>query len=227
MPWGAIKYVTSGMTLIAFITMLGVWLYREKLSQTGKLIRLAPISKRADIIDTFLNKIKIDTTMLTKQQRYFLAIKIIDERLIQYKTTAKVIISLAIITAGLAAYSIRHERPSPFHDLPKHFQTFYYYDDKDFFSEKRGTPITTPMKSDWALDDDGKLYEMHPSDQRVLFVFDRFVEISEIPINGAIFKRHGDGLEIIVPKYGNPLMKIYFKTKEGKWDELASMRNVV
>jgi hypothetical protein len=46
-PWEAIKYVSSGVTLLAFIAAIILAIYRRSLLSRERLIELAPASERA------------------------------------------------------------------------------------------------------------------------------------------------------------------------------------
>lgn len=99
MPWQAIAYVSSGVTLIAFIIAAAAWVHRNQILKTERMIRLAPEESRAELIQNTLEFFNIDTSRLTREQKYELAIIQIRERAARFRLTAAAV----IIIAGLAA----------------------------------------------------------------------------------------------------------------------------
>jgi len=68
----AIQYVTSGFTLIAFLIACAAFIARIHLSRKERLIAAAPAAKRAELVEIALEGFKVDTTSLTKDQKYSL-----------------------------------------------------------------------------------------------------------------------------------------------------------
>lgn len=71
--WEAIKYVSSGLTLVAFVIAAAVSLYRKQILAKAKLINLAREEDRAPLISKSLEFLEIDPSELTKEQRYKIA----------------------------------------------------------------------------------------------------------------------------------------------------------
>jgi hypothetical protein len=66
----AIKYVTGGLTLVAFIAAVVAALIRTSLKQKEGLIRSATDARRNELVDTALEGFRVDTADLTKRQKY-------------------------------------------------------------------------------------------------------------------------------------------------------------
>ena len=104
--WEAIKYVSSGITLVAFIIALTAWVYRTKILERERTIRLAPENERRDLVERTLEFFSIDTAGLSRQQKYNLAIKQIQERAARFRLVAFVIIIIAFLTTGVSIFAI-------------------------------------------------------------------------------------------------------------------------
>ena len=79
--WTAIQFVSSGFTLAAFFVAVAAWAYRRKLLADSELIRTAPKEERKALVFAKYGKLfDIDTTKLTKQQSYDLAVEQIRTR---------------------------------------------------------------------------------------------------------------------------------------------------
>src|SRR5438477_1211584 len=66
----AIKYVTGGLTLVAFIAAVVAALIRTSLKQKEGLIRHATDARRSELVETALEGFRVDTADLTKRQKY-------------------------------------------------------------------------------------------------------------------------------------------------------------
>jgi len=102
--WNAIPYVTSGITLVAFIAAIAAWTYKSKLDERQRLIRTAPEGDRGPLVRNALEFLNVDTAELTKQQQYNIALEQIHARAQRFKITAALIGFLAFIAAGVTLY---------------------------------------------------------------------------------------------------------------------------
>jgi len=112
MMWSAITYVSSGLTLLAFIIAVAAWVHRNNILGAERRIQLAPPQERAQLVERTLEFFNIDTTRLTTGQQYNLAIRQIDARAQRFRIIATVVSVLFAITAGVAAFAIAHDRSS-------------------------------------------------------------------------------------------------------------------
>lgn len=111
--WTAIKYVGSGLTLVAFLCALAAWLYRSYLLRRERLIKSVPEAKRAALVERTLVLFNIDTRKLTPEQQYNLALEQIRDRAKRFRVTAGVIVVIALIAAVLTFIAIPKVSPPP------------------------------------------------------------------------------------------------------------------
>lgn len=105
MPWGAISYVSSGFTLVAFIIATVAWIVKNHSEEKRKLIELASEDARAGLVDQALDLVRVDTSGLSKEQRYDLAIVLINKRAERLKVIVFLVCFLAVLGCGTAIYS--------------------------------------------------------------------------------------------------------------------------
>ena len=112
--WEAIAYVSSGLTLTAFLAAVAAWVYKNKSEEKERLLQTAPQSQRAKLVEQALESFHVDTSSLTKQQQYDLAVQQIQARAQRFRWTAIVVVLLVLIAATIAAYAInRIAAPNP------------------------------------------------------------------------------------------------------------------
>lgn len=116
--WEAIQYVTTGLTLVAFLVTVVAWAYKSKSEERERLIKTASEDKRADLVRSALEFFDVDTTGLTKEQKYELALAQIHARAQRFRTTAITVCVLAVILAVISAYAIS-QTPPPNGEKPK------------------------------------------------------------------------------------------------------------
>src|SRR6266700_5775119 len=104
--WEAIAYVTSGVTLAAFLAASAAWLYRNKIVQQERLIRTAPESDRAALVDRALEFFKVNTEKLTREQQFELAVKQIHARASRFRISAIVVTVIALLAATVVLFAI-------------------------------------------------------------------------------------------------------------------------
>lgn len=71
----ALKYVTGGLTLAAFIVAVIAVIVRAAIRRKEQLILTAPEAERAKLVELALESFHIDTTPLTKKDKYDLLIR--------------------------------------------------------------------------------------------------------------------------------------------------------
>jgi len=101
----AIRYVTSGLTLTAFLATVVLSIYRRRMQSREKLIELAPGDKRASLVESTLEVFSIDTARLTREQAYTLAVEQIRARAKRYQINAIVLLIIFVISAVVFALS--------------------------------------------------------------------------------------------------------------------------
>src|SRR5271157_4994676 len=113
MPWDAIGLVGSGLTLVAFIASIGAWSYQNHLKHTEALIKSAPDKDRPRIMEGFWATVRVDTSSLTENQKYHLAVKLLGERATRFRTSALVVMGIAVLAAIVALVALVHGGSGP------------------------------------------------------------------------------------------------------------------
>jgi len=111
MPWEAIKYVGSGLTLAAFVVAAIAWILKSKSEERERLIDLAKEDERADLVRDALEFFRVDASGLTKAQQYQLALEQIRERAHRFRIIAIVVCIIAVLGTAVALYALT--RPPP------------------------------------------------------------------------------------------------------------------
>ena len=111
--WEAIRYVSSGITLAAFLAAVIAWSYKAKVEERERLIRTAKPDQRADLVRNALEFFHVDTAGLTREQQYNVAIEQIRARGQRFKLLIALVGFLAAITATVAIYAIAITKPQP------------------------------------------------------------------------------------------------------------------
>lgn len=106
MPWEAIKYVSSGLTLVAFLVAAIVVVLKSKIRETERLIKTASEGDRAGLVKDALEFFSVDTSNLSKQRQFDVAMAQIQARQLRFTLIISAVIALALIGACLAAYAM-------------------------------------------------------------------------------------------------------------------------
>ena len=104
--WESISYVSSGLTLVAFIIAAIAKVYSNRLKQKERLISLASESERTHLVANALEFFNIDTSNLTKGQQFELAKQQISNRAKRFYVTTIVVVIIAILGTALSIYAI-------------------------------------------------------------------------------------------------------------------------
>jgi hypothetical protein len=107
--WRGITYVSSAITLIAFIAAVAAWMYRQNALEKVRLIRSAPADRRPDLVNRALEFFDIDTSGLTRDQQYDLAVRQIDARAARSRNAVMTILAICLIAMGTTAFAVWHQ----------------------------------------------------------------------------------------------------------------------
>lgn len=110
--WESIRYITSGLTLVAFIVAVTSIVIKEALKNKKNLIETAPPEDRAPLVEKALEQYHIETTALTKQQKYNIIMEQIRSRAKKQKQYFRIGIFAFGILALIAVYAIREANDS-------------------------------------------------------------------------------------------------------------------
>jgi tetratricopeptide (TPR) repeat protein len=100
-PFEAIKYVTSGITLAAFIVASVVWLTRAALSRKQRLIEAAPEAARGALVQAALEGFAVDTSGLTREQKFTLLMTRMQHRADRWAVVLRYL-TVVLVTAAIA-----------------------------------------------------------------------------------------------------------------------------
>ncbi|HEX6560313.1 MAG TPA: hypothetical protein VF021_12645, partial [Longimicrobiales bacterium] len=112
-PFEAIQYVGTPIALVAFVAALGAWVYRGRLAERRKLIESAPEAERGRLLDSTIRDFTtVPTDTLTREQRYNLANKLIDERATKFRLMMIVSIIVALLfTVMIVLFTVFQSDP--------------------------------------------------------------------------------------------------------------------
>lgn len=101
-PFEAIQYVGTPIALVAFIVAVGAYVYRSRLVERRKLIEAAPESDRGRLLDRTIQELgPVEPGTLNREQRYQLALRLIEDRAARFRTTALLGAGTAVLLAGV------------------------------------------------------------------------------------------------------------------------------
>jgi hypothetical protein len=101
-PFDAISSVGTPLALAAFVVAVVAWVYRARLAERRKLIETAPEDKRAELLESAIRDFStVPVENLTKDQRYQLAVRLIQERASRFRIAAAVSVVVALLLAAV------------------------------------------------------------------------------------------------------------------------------
>jgi hypothetical protein len=97
-----IQYVGTPIALVAFIVAVVAYAYRGRLEERRKLIEAAPEQERGQLLEKTLRDFTtVPTDTLSREQRYNLAVKLIEERAAKFRLMTLGSVIVAVILAGV------------------------------------------------------------------------------------------------------------------------------
>lgn len=105
--WGAIQYVTGGLTLVAFVAAAASWAYVAYIRARERTItKVTDKNHRAEAVQAVLQRYHIDTANLTPDHQYRLALEQMRAQQRRFVITASLVGLLCLVFFGLTAYAI-------------------------------------------------------------------------------------------------------------------------
>jgi len=104
--WEAIAYVSSGLTLAAFVAAVAAWILKGKSEEKANLISLADSAAKVRLVQDALEFFHVDTKFLSPKQQLEVALEQISNRAERFRIIAFLIGFLAVVAASLSAYAI-------------------------------------------------------------------------------------------------------------------------
>jgi hypothetical protein len=104
--WELIQYVSSALILVALVGAAIAWAYKSKAEERERLILSAHEAQRADLVRRALEFFGVDTTGLTTEQKFEIALAKIHARSTRLGNVCVVACVVAIPLTVLLAYAI-------------------------------------------------------------------------------------------------------------------------
>ena len=120
--WEAIGLVSSGVTLAAFIAAAAATIYSRAARKQERLIKLADEDQRADLVLNALEFFQVDSSKLSRQQQFELALEQIKARARRFMILAISVCFIAVIAGGVTAYAITRDSNNTVTDADIEYQ---------------------------------------------------------------------------------------------------------
>src|SRR5215471_1622157 len=104
--WGALQYVGTGLSLVAFIVAAILLAYRARLTNRAEIIKSAPEKERLEAIATTAEFFRVNVSGLTRAQQQDIALTQIHARARRDLLLAGVSLAVAILLAAIAIAAI-------------------------------------------------------------------------------------------------------------------------
>jgi ABC-type glycerol-3-phosphate transport system permease component len=104
--WQTVQYVTTGVTLVAFLWAGAVVLLRIRLRERERLISSANPRDRPTLVRDALESFHIPTEKLTRDQQYSALLEQMRRKAERFKITAMIVALVALLFAAVTAYAI-------------------------------------------------------------------------------------------------------------------------
>jgi TPR repeat protein len=111
MPFQFIESVTGGFTLIAFLIACIAWIIKIKINNEKELIDSADNERKEKLVKEALEKFHIDTTTLTKQQKFELLMKRMNEKRIIWTRIGLLLLLFSVMVATITFYIYKDTAP--------------------------------------------------------------------------------------------------------------------
>jgi hypothetical protein len=110
--WGALRYVETGLSLVAFAIAAFLFAYRTRLARRAEIIKSAPKKQRLEAIATTAEFFRIDVSGLTRAQQRDIALAQIHARARRDRLLAGVSFVVATSLALIAVVSVSPTKPA-------------------------------------------------------------------------------------------------------------------
>jgi hypothetical protein len=108
MVWETIQHVTTGLSLVAFLVAVISGAYQSQSQKNERLIKSAPEAERAKLVANALEFFNIETSGLSPEQKYKLALEQIHAKAQRFRTTAIVVCFFGLVLGAVAIYAMSH-----------------------------------------------------------------------------------------------------------------------
>src|SRR6266436_688834 len=104
--WGALQYVGSGLSLVAFAVAAILLAYRARLTQRAEIIKSAPENEQLEAIATTAEFLRVDVSRLSRAQQEGIVLAQIHAHARRDLSLAGVSLAFAILLAAIALAAI-------------------------------------------------------------------------------------------------------------------------
>src|SRR5713226_7054590 len=109
--WAALKYVGTGLSLLAFVVAAILFAYRARLKSRAEIIKSAPEKERLEAIATTAEFFRVDVSGLSRAQQQDIVLTQIHARARRDLLLAGVSLAVAILLAAIAVAAIWASKP--------------------------------------------------------------------------------------------------------------------
>jgi hypothetical protein len=120
MEWAAIKQVSTGLTLAAFVVASLLSAYRYHLKNRADVIRSLPDNQRGEALARELNAFGVSAANLSSEQQFQIALKEIELRRSRLTLLTIVAVVLALFSAIVALFYVVKDGPGTSDPSPTH-----------------------------------------------------------------------------------------------------------
>src|SRR5258708_735131 len=104
--WGALQYVGTGLSLVAFVVAAILLAYRARLTHRAEIIKSAPEKERLEAIAITAEFFRVDVSGLTRAQQQEIALTQIHARARRDLLLAGLSLVVAVLLAAIAMVAV-------------------------------------------------------------------------------------------------------------------------
>jgi hypothetical protein len=121
--WNVIGNISSVITLVAFLGALIVSVYRRRAHQLEVMVKSIPRERREALVESMLDRVSVNTTALSREQKYDLAVRVIEGRSRRFRILTVAIIVIAALAAALTGFAFWNDKVVDQRKPPDSFDT--------------------------------------------------------------------------------------------------------
>lgn len=104
--WESVQHVSTAIALISFIFACAVTVYKLYIDRQARLIEVANDDRRAQLVSNALEFFHVNTSGLTRDQRYNIAMEQIRARSARFRLGMIFLFSVSALSFALMAYAL-------------------------------------------------------------------------------------------------------------------------
>src|ERR1700730_3249271 len=110
--WGALQYVGTGLSLVAFVVAAILFAYRARLRNRAEIIQSAPEKERLEAIAATAEFFRVDVSGLSRAQQQDIVLTQIHARARRDLLLAVVTLIVAVLLAVVASGAVGASKPT-------------------------------------------------------------------------------------------------------------------